>query len=285
MSTRKSAAPDHTAERVALWRALHTEIDPKPHVIDDRIGLKLANPSDDWRERPDMHPQRTLRSRASIVARARFIEDLVAVKAEHGLSQYVILGAGLDTFAERRPELASRLTVFEVDRPEVQAWKAERLTELGLQVPQWLKLVPVDFESGASWMNELKAHGFKANQPTVVASTGVAMYLTRDAIQAKLREVAQLSPGSQLAMTFMLPIDSMESEERPGQAMTMKRAEEAGTPFLSFFEPEEILELARLAGFKRVQHVSSHELTQRYFADRSDGLRPSSAEQFLVATT
>src|SRR5580704_2509142 len=103
MNDGRTAAPDSTAVRVALWRALHVQSDPPPHVLDDEIGLKLAAPDDDWRGRPDMDPQRTSLFRASIVARARFIEDLVEDQLAHGVAQYVILGAGLDTFAQRKP--------------------------------------------------------------------------------------------------------------------------------------------------------------------------------------
>jgi methyltransferase (TIGR00027 family) len=143
--------PDQTAVRVALWRALHVELDAPPHVLADETGLRLADPADGWRDRPDMDPVFTSGFRASIVVRARFIEDLVAERAAHGTSQYVLLGAGLDTFAQRRPALAARLTVFEVDQPGTQAWKRRRLLDLGYGVPGWLRLVPVDFEAGASW--------------------------------------------------------------------------------------------------------------------------------------
>ena len=112
----KRIAADSTAVRVALWRALHVEVDPPPHVIEDLVGLKLANPEDGWRRRPDMSPF-TGPFRAAIVARARFIEDLVEEQMARSVRQYVILGAGLDTFAQRRPELASQLRVFEIDRP------------------------------------------------------------------------------------------------------------------------------------------------------------------------
>ncbi|MGH7138854.1 MAG: class I SAM-dependent methyltransferase, partial [Pirellulales bacterium] len=122
-------APDSTAVRVALWRALHVEVDPPPHVLEDQVGLKLAAPDDGWRSRPDMGLF-TKPFRASILARARFIEDLVAEQAARGVGQYVILGAGLDTFAQRRPQIASRLKVFEGDRPGPQAWKRQRLIEL-----------------------------------------------------------------------------------------------------------------------------------------------------------
>src|SRR5919106_1392995 len=130
-------APDNTAVRTALWRALHVEVDSPPHVFEDEVGLRLAAPDDGWRSRPDMSPF-TPPFRASIVARARFIEDLVAEQAARGVGQYVILGAGLDTFAQRRPELASRLLVFEVDQPGPQEWKRQRLVELGLGAPSRL---------------------------------------------------------------------------------------------------------------------------------------------------
>ena len=151
--------PDQTAVRVALWRALHLEVDAEPPVLADPVGLRLADPADGWRERPDMNPGFTRGFRAAIVARARFIEDLVTAAADSGVGQYVLLGAGLDTFVQRRPEYAGRLRVFEIDQPAPQAWKRQRLTELGYGVPEWLRLVPVDFEAGASWRDLLAEAG------------------------------------------------------------------------------------------------------------------------------
>jgi methyltransferase (TIGR00027 family) len=129
---------------------MHVQIDPSPHVLEDQLGLRLAAPDDCWRHRPEMDPRATGRSRASIVARARFIEDLVVDQASHGVRQYVILGAGLDTFAQRRPEIASGRRVFEVDQSRPRAWKRQHLLELGFGLPEWLRLVPVDFEAGRS---------------------------------------------------------------------------------------------------------------------------------------
>lgn len=277
--------PDSTAVRVALWRAMHVQVDSPPHVIEDEIGLRLAAPDEGWRRRPDMDPQATKRSRASIVARARFLEDLLAEQVGRGVGQYVLLGAGLDTFAQRRPDVAARLRIFEVDQPRAQAWKRQRLIELGFGIPDGLRLVPVDFEAGGSWWDELVTAGFDPAQPAVVSSTGVIMYLTLDAITATLRQIAALAAGSKLAMTFMLPLDLVEAEEQPGRAMTETFARAAGTPFLSFFSPPQMLALARAAGFREVQHVSASALAQRYFADRADGLRPSSSEELLLATT
>ncbi len=278
-------APDPTAVRVALWRALHVEIDPPPHVLEDEAGLCLAAPPDGWRQRGDMSPKATSRSRATVVARARFIEDLIGERAGQNLGQYVILGAGLDTFAERRPDVASHLHVFEVDQPGPSAWKRQRLTELGFGVPDWLRLVPVDFEAGGAWWDRLLDAGFDPQRPAIVASTGVSMYLTRDAIAATLRQVASLAAGSTLVMTFQLPLDLVEPEERPQRQVVERGARAAGTPFISFFTPADMLALAQEAGFAKTLHVSAAGLAERYFAGRTDDLRPSSAEDLLVASS
>jgi methyltransferase (TIGR00027 family) len=285
MAEQQEGEAENTAVRVALWRALHRLIDPPPHVLDDQIGLALVAPDSGWQQRPDMSPF-TRPFRASIVARARFIEDLVEEQAAAGVEQYVLLGAGLDTFAQRRPELASRLRVFEVDQPGPQAWKRRRLQELGYGIPPFLRLVPVDFEAGDDWWDRLAAAGFEASRPAVVASTGVSMYLTREAVAATLRQVAALAPGSTFAMTFMLPIELVDPDVRPGVQRAAEGARANGTPFISFFTPEEMLAMAREAGFRGAKHVSGGDLGARYFAGRSDGLRPpSNAEELLVATT
>jgi methyltransferase (TIGR00027 family) len=282
----QAEAPESTAVRVALWRALHVQVDPPPHVLEDEIGLRLLVPDEGWRRRPDMDPEGTKLFRASIVARARFIEDLVVEQAALGVKQYVILGAGLDTFAQRRREVASRLRVFEVDQPAPQAWKRRRLIELGFGIPPGLRLVPVDFEAGDDWWERVAAEGFDAGQPAVVVSTGVSMYLTKDATAATLRQVSALAPGSTFAMTFLLPLELADSEIRPGLQMAEKGARAGGTPFISFFMPEEILALARESGFREARHVPAAMLTQRYFAGRTDGLRPpNNAEELLVART
>ncbi|AOK57317.1 methyltransferase [Burkholderia stagnalis] len=284
MPDKQSVAPESTALRVALWRAMHTEVDAPPYVLEDDIGLQLIAPDDDWRDRPDMHPQGTRGFRASVIGRARFIEDLVAERAEHGVAQYVLLGAGLDTFAQRRPGLASSLRVFEVDQPGPQAWKRQRLISLGFGVPDWLHLVPVDFEASDSWFDKLVAAGFATDRPAVVASTGVTMYLSLDAIKATLRQIASLARGTTLAMTFLLPVELVEPEDRPVYQAVIDRAREAGTPFVSLFSPEQFVALAREAGFRDAHCVMPADLEQRYFNGRSDAFRPIDGEVFLVAT-
>ena len=284
MTDQHAEEPDNTAVRTALWRALHVEIDPPPHVLDDRLGLQLVAPDGTWRDRPDMDPVGTRGFRAAIVARARFVEDLVAEQAAAGITQVVILGAGLDTMAERRPELGDRLRIFEVDQPGTQAWKRRRLVELGVGVPGWLQLVPIDFERGERWWDGLSAAGFEPDLPALVASTGVSMYLAKETTAAMLRQLAELAPGSTLVMTFLLPADLVDEADRPGLDASSRGARASGTPFVSFFTPDEVETLARDAGFVRTRLVSG-ELAERYFAGRLDGLRPSSGEGPLVATT
>jgi methyltransferase (TIGR00027 family) len=176
--------------------------------------------------------------------------------------------------------------VFEIDRPGPQAWKRQRLIELGFGVPDWLRFVPVDFEAGEAWRDRLAAAGFDDSKPAIVVSTGVSMYLTKEANAATLRQVAALAPGSTLAMTFLLPLQLADPEVRPALEMAEKGARASGTPFLSFFTPPEIQALAREAGFREARHVSATDLAGRYFAGRTDDLRPpNNAEELLVANT
>jgi methyltransferase (TIGR00027 family) len=280
----KSVAPEHTAVRVALWRALHVQIDPKPHVLSDEIGAKLVG-EENWRSRPDMNPDFSKAMRASIVGRARWIEDLVEEEMKKGVTQYVILGAGLDTLAQRRPDLASLLDIFEIDQPGPQMWKQQRLKETGFAISEKLHFVPVDFESGQSWWEQLIATGFDPIQPAVVVSTGVSMYLTKETNMKTLRQMAKLARGSTFAMTFMLSLELLEGAEKASMEFVMKRTQEAGTPFLSLFQPSEIVSMANEAGFQKAQYISGEDIYQRYFSNRTDGLRAGIAEAFLIATT
>jgi methyltransferase (TIGR00027 family) len=175
------------------------------------------------------------RYRARIVIRARFIEDLVAEQVERGISQYVILGAGLDTFAQLRADLASRLEIFEVDQPGSQAWKSQRLIALGYGIPKWLNLVPVDFEVDDAWSDHLTAAGFDPGQPAVVAAAGVSMDLTEDAILSTLQQVASFAPGSTFVMTFLLPPASVKRSKAAQRSKTVEPTRSNRKPFISFF--------------------------------------------------
>ena len=278
------AKPDNTAVRTALWRALHVHIDAKPYILEDEIGLKLIAPDEGWQQRPDMHPEFTKRLRASMVARSRFIEDLIIDQSKLGVSQYVILGAGLDTFAQRRADIASKIQLYEIDQPDTQIWKQQRLNELGFGIPVGLHFVSVNFET-SSWWEQLLQAGFDINKPVVVACTGVSLYLTKEAITSMLQEIAGLASGSTLTMTFYLPMELIDEEDIALQQISEKGARASGTPFISFFSPEEMLKLARETGFKKVANISRNDLIKSYFVGRTDNLSPASGEEFLIATT
>ena len=273
--------PDNTAVRTALWRALHVQVDAEPHILEDETGLKLIAPSDNWQERPDM--KFTKRLRASIVARSRFIEDLIIEQSKQGISQYIILGSGLDTFAQRRPGIAANLQIYEIDQSDTLAWKEQRLNELGFGIPDYLHFVPVNFEI-SSWWKELSRTNFDFKKPAVVACTGVSLYLTSEAINYTLSKIATLAPGSKLAMTFYLRMEFLDEEDKPMQEMAKIGALKAGTPMISFFTPDEIGSLAKETGFTDVKTITTKDLEQRYFANRPDDLLPASGEIFLLAT-
>ncbi|MCB1173469.1 MAG: class I SAM-dependent methyltransferase [Leptospiraceae bacterium] len=274
--------PDHTALRVALWRALHTLVDPDP-VFRDLIGAQLID-EPDWRSRPDMDLQFSRPMRASIAGRSRFIEDLLESQIHQGVSQYVLLGAGLDTCAQRRPDLAAKLQIFEIDQADTLRWKEARLSAIGHPPPANLHFIGLDFESNPDWLRALSEAGLQLDQPAFFVSSGVSMYLSKSANAETLQTIARCAAGSTLAMTFLLALDELEGEERALMEFVMQRAAESHTPFQSLFTPAEMDDLARQAGFKTTELVSAATLYDRYFAGRSDHLRAGHAEAFIVAS-
>lgn len=278
----KIIQPDNTAVRTALWRAMHLLVDAAPPIFEDTIGLQMIAPTDDWEQRPDMHPQFTKRLRAAMVARARMVEDLVFDQMKKGFFQYVMLGAGLDSFAQRHPVIAAQMEIFEIDQPNTQIWKQNRLVELGWSLPKNLHFVPLNVESEA-WWPALICSGFQPEKPCLLSCVGLSLYLSPVAILTTLQQMAQLAKGSQIIMSFYLPLELLEPEDIPLQQIAEKGARKAGTPFLSFFSKDEILKLAVKAGIKNGYLVTTKDLEQRYFLNREDHLLPASGEIFLVA--
>ncbi|WP_300671882.1 class I SAM-dependent methyltransferase [Soonwooa sp.] len=274
--------PDNTALRTALWRALHVQIDDKPSVIEDEIGFHLIKPEEGWQERPDMKFTKSLR--ASIVARARFIEDLTKEQIAKGVKQYVLLGAGLDSFAQRNAEIGEHVQIFEIDQPSTLAWKQERLLENNYEISENLHFVPVDFET-SSWLHELTKNGFDIKQQAVVSCTGVSLYLSQEAIIDTLKKLSSFASDSTIAISFYLPIEELEGEDKHLMEISIKGAAASGTPFVSFFSFDEITKLAEKIGFKDIRIISTNDMTDLYFKNRADKLVPSNGEFFLVAKT
>ncbi len=272
--------PNNTAVRTALWRALHVLVDEKPHILEDMIGYDLIKPEQGWQERPDM--KFTKRLRASIIARARFIEDIAKTEIQKGTSQYVLLGSGLDSFAERNTNLESKVNIYEIDQIDTLIWKQEKLIENGYPIPKNLRFVPVNFES-ESWWTELSNKGFEVHEKAVLTCTGVTLYLTKNAIIDTLKNLKSLAKGSTIAIAFYLPIEEMDEEDKPLMEMSMKGALASGNPFVSFFSVKEIEKLAQEIGLNEIQTISTQDMIEKYFQNRTDDLLPSSGEFFLVA--
>lgn len=268
--------------RTALWRALHVLTDDKPYIIEDKIGFDLIKPEQGWQERPDMKFTKSLR--ASIVARARFIEDIAKEQIAKGVKQYVLLGAGLDSFAQRNTAISSQIDIYEIDQPDTLTWKEEKLIGNGYKIPNNLHFVPVNFET-SSWLNELTNNGFDFKQTTFISCTGVTLYLTKEAITDTLKKLTSLASGSTIAISFYLPIEQLDGEDKILMEMSIKGAAASGTPFVSFFTFEEIVKLAERIGLKEIQTVSTKDMTDRYFKNRADNLVPANGEFFLVART
>jgi len=293
--------PDPTAVVAALSRAAHLVLDSPPFVFEDRLGLHLANDPKVLRDggftvdsaaappRPDgwLFSPRALEWgrgwRGTFLARARFVEELVVERQGDGVDQFVILGAGLDTTALRRRDLADQLRIFEVDEPGTQRWKQARIAELGMAMPDNLTFAPIDFESDVSWLDQLARVGFTRARRSVVASTGVTQYITADALSTTMRQIAGLRSGTTFACTFMLPASSIAPAERELRARTEAMAAKRGAPWISTYEPEEMLRLARQAGFATVGHVSPSDWDASYFNGRTDGLHAASGEHGVVA--
>jgi methyltransferase (TIGR00027 family) len=285
--------PDLTAIGAAFGRAAHVLLDKPPFVFEDSLSIKL--PEDEvLRAANLLGPDGSLIVakddsrvwwRTAFVARARFVEDLVIEHLENGVSQYAILGAGLDTFAQRRREVMPRLRLFEIDEPDTQQWKQRRLRELAIPTAPNHKFVAVDFESGQSWITALAATGFNPGEPSVVASTGVAQYITIDAMTDTFRQAAGLARGTVFISTFVPPVDLIDPSERHYRALTEQGAAARGHPWISFYTPGEFISIASEAGFDNVHHVTADELNARYFENRTDGLRAKSGENLIVAST
>lgn len=269
----RAGRPSLTAQRVAMSRAAHQLFD-HPRVLDDPIALRIIGPqsAEAVRSARQRYSGRLARHlRAFLVARSRVAEDALADAVGRGTHQYVILGAGLDTFAYRSPYQAAVLRVLEVDHPQTQAWKLRQLSAAEIPVPPSLTLAPVDFET-QTLADGLRGAGFDTQEPSFFSWLGVSMYLTREAILSTLRYVASLPPGSGIVLDYALSPRTLTFLGRLGARALMRRVAAIGEPWKSFFEPGELTaELAAL-GFGQTEDLGPDELNARFFGDRRDGL-------------
>jgi len=276
------AAPSRTAMLAAVARGLLRLETAPPWVLDDAFALVLVGPAwQELRKGPvSLFPTEVVREVfAGISTRSRYAEDRLAAGA---FTQYVILGAGLDSFAWRRPDLLRSLRVFEVDHPASQAWKLERVSDLALPLSDSQVFVPVDFEA-EPLQDALRTAGFDWGEPALFSWTGVAPYLTAQAIASTLRTIAGAAAGSEVVLSYLAEESVLDDAGREFMRIYTPLAASIGEPLQPGWPAIEIERLIGRSGLKVVDHPARADLQERYFADRTDGLRPYNVEALVTA--
>jgi methyltransferase (TIGR00027 family) len=276
------AAPSRTALLAAVARGHLRLTETPPWVLDDAFALVLVGPV--WQELHEglvsLLPGQVIRETcAAVCTRSRYAEDRLAAGA---FAQYVILGAGLDSIGWRRPDLLRSLRVFEVDHPASQAWKLERARDLALPFSDSQVFVPADFEAG-SLQDALHTAGFDWGQPTLFSWTGVAPYLTAQAIESTLRTIAGAAAGSEVVFSYRAEESVLDDVGREFARIYAPLAASVGEPLQPGWPVIEIERLISRCGLKVIDHPARADLEHRYFADRIDGLRPYNAETLVTA--
>ncbi len=270
----KSGQASFTARFPAIMRAAHQILDAAPPILDDPLAVGFIDEAgtDAIKEQGARYQSPPLRQvRAWFVARQRFAEDLLGEAWAEGIRQYVILGAGLDTFAYRQPEALTGLSIFEVDHPATQAWKKARLAELGIAIPQNITYVALDFET-QTLVDGLAQHGFNALEPTFFSWLGVTMYLERTAVLHTLQDVAGLPQRSEIIFDFEVEDAQLDDQVRHSLAKATARTAQQGEPWKSRFDAEALRTDILALGFSSARHFDHGMIDQLYLAERTDGL-------------
>lgn len=282
----KENCPSVTALRVAMRRAAHQVIDD-PTVFSDPLALRIVGAETEpeksldprWFEKTPIET----RLRAFLVARSRCAEDGLAEAIKRGVRQYVVLGAGLDTFAYRNAFPADVLQVFEVDHPATQAWKRTRLEEAGISVPPTVTFCPVDFDA-KTLEQGLSRGSFDARKSAFFSWLGVTPYITSSAVTATLRFVASLPAGSGIVFDYMILPSLLNAIQRRAFDGLAGRVAAAGEPFLSFFDPSFLEGSLSEMGFHTIENLGPEALNARYFQGRTDELRVGSFSYVMIAS-
>lgn len=263
------------AQRGAIKRAEHQLLD-HPKVLNDPLALRIiGKDSDSIMEAEILQSEASPLLpclRAATVVRSRFVEDKLDLGVRRGVDQYVILGAGLDTFAYRKPYPESLLHVFEVDHPMTQAWKRDRLEEAGITPPGDLTFVPVDFET-QTLMEGLRDAGYDPDKSTFFSMLGVTPYLTMEAVMATLRLIALAPEGSEIVFDYLIRPSLLNSDQRLFFERFAQKVASAGEPWQTFFDPEMLKQDLRAMGYGYVKDNGPDEIDVLYFKNRKDGLR------------
>jgi methyltransferase (TIGR00027 family) len=264
----------------AAARAAHLIVDDDPPIFADTLAVAMLGERADeligFHRAHGTHPVLS-GARAQVTCRSRYTEDSLARGIANGISQYVILGAGLDSFA-CRSRLAAQTRVFEVDHPATQEWKRQVLT-----APDGLTFVPVDFTSDS--LGECLARArFDFTAPALVSWLGVTMYLDQDAIGQTLAVIGGFAPGSGLIVDYMLPAGLRDAAGDMYAELVGQASAERGEPWLSCLAPGEMAALLGRHGFGAVRDVSERDMIPAAAWQRSDSLRPAELSRIAHAS-
>lgn len=286
-----------TADLVAMMRAAHVVMDDEPKILDDKFALKLCGLPDSATlhtamagmeqnlssKFPDVRVKSILEAlRAGISVRSRMAEQRLMEAVERGISQYVILGAGLDSSAYRLADVTNRLRVFEVDFPATQQWKLARLEEIDPHFLELATFVSVDFET-ESLFEKLQENGFDPAKPTFFSWLGVVWYLSDEAIFATLENIASLECESEVVFEYPIAAELVYPVDRPVVEMLKQAGAERGEPLRPGFDPADLTRRVKELGFDVVEDLSPADIQERYFQDRADNLRMPGIGHFMIA--
>lgn len=265
----ETGQPSRTAFAAAMYRAGHQLAD-RPVLFTDPLAGRVLGLTDDQLLEHFLIKRVAMRSH--IVARQLLAEDTLAEAYERGVRQYVVLGAGFDTFAYRNPY--DGLKVFEVDFPTSQAWKRQRLEEAGIDAGGAI-YAPIDFET-ETLSEALARAGFDLDQPAVFAWLGVLMYLTGEAVRATFAAVAGLAKGTEIVFDYGEPAENAPAHMAAYVNETRARVAEMGEPILSTYSPAEMAALLADVGFTAVEDFSGEATNARFFKRGALAMPPGS---------
>lgn len=289
--------PSSTARGAAMLRAAHVLLDDEPKILKDdfargfsgaaseaelRTALETMRAEFARRAGPELAHSLLRHLRASVTMRSRYTEDELSEALVRGVRQYVILGAGLDSFAYRRRDLAGVVRVFEVDHPATQHWKRTRLQEMQVALPSNLSFISINFEQ-QTLTEALRASDYHVEEPAFFSWLGVTGYLTEAAIFKTLQEVAAAAPGSEIVFGYGVQEALLDEESQQMRAVLKERVAAGGEPTLSLFDPTNLAARVQALGFVQVWDFGPEAANTRYFADRTDGLRVAPLTRLMKA--
>jgi len=280
----KDGMPSGTAISSAVMRAVHQIRDAEPKILTDNVSVGLVKGStEDEILAQDKSVDPFIALRAGLILSSRFAEDQLEIAVAAGIEQYVILGAGLETFAFRQPAWARKIRIIEIDNPPTLEFKRERLAAKGIQIPNNVVLCPIDFEH-TTLSDGLAAVTFDFSRPSFFSWLSVTQYLTESSIEETLRLILMMPSLTQTVFTFAPPDEYLDPNTLPSLQFISDMAAAVGEPWITRFRPDHWKDWLLKLGFSSVFHLTPQLANDRYFMGRTDGLQAPEDAQLIHAT-